>query len=137
MELTLTEIGRESMVRINAIADEIRRQETEAYDRVAQLRAKVRSWSRNGITGLVLPCVVAVFAVLRLRRDRESERARNLAELKAQRVEDDGFGFDPKLVRQGSHGFAGMRFRLRSGGGDLVLRTAPGKGTTIEATLPV
>jgi signal transduction histidine kinase len=52
-------------------------------------------------------------------------------------VEDDGRGFDPKLVREGSHGLAGMRFRLRSCGGDLVLRAAPGQGTTIEATLPI
>ena len=40
MDLTLTEIGRENMVRINEIADEIRTQETAAYNRVAQLRAK-------------------------------------------------------------------------------------------------
>jgi signal transduction histidine kinase len=307
MDLTLTEIGRENMVRINEIADEIRAQETEAYNRVAQLRSKVRFWSRNCIAGLVLLCVVAVFAVLRLGRERESERARYLMELKAERdnlevqverrtreltdlakhllrvreeerghlarelhdelgglltaaklnlarmatrvdgtapevaerirdlrqtldagiavkrriiedlrpssldtlglqrtleikceefaqrseirvqteiadfdcdperalavyrvvqealtnvakyaqakevrvvlqrvgerallrVEDDGRGFDPKLVREGSHGLAGMRYRLRSCGGDLFLRSAPGQGTTIEATLPV
>lgn len=52
-------------------------------------------------------------------------------------VQDDGRGFDPKQVRAGSHGLAGMRFRLRSCGGELVLRSAPGQGTTIEATLPV
>lgn len=307
MDLTLTEIGRENMVRINEIADEIRTQETEAYNRVMQLRATVRIWSRNGITGLVLLCLAAVFAVLRLGRERESERARYLMELRAERdnlevqvdrrtreltdlaqnllrvreverghlarelhdelgglltsakldlarvkkrvdgtepevaerirhlsqtldagiavkrriiedlrpsaldslglqraleiqcgefaqrseirvqtqiadlkldperalalyrvvqealtnvakyarakevrvtlqrvgerarlcVEDDGRGFDPKLVREGSHGLAGMRFRLRSCGGDLVLRAAPGQGTTIEATLPI
>ena len=307
MDLTLTEIGRENMVRINEIADELGTQETEAYNQVAQLRAKVRSWSSNGITGLVLLCVVAVFAVLRLGREREGERARYLMELRAERdnlevqverrtreltdlaqhllrvreeerghlarelhdelgglltaakldlarvtkrvdgtgpevaerlqhlsqtldagiavkrriiedlrpssldnlglqrtleiqcsefaqrseirvhteiadvkldperalavyrvvqealtnvakyarakevrvklqrvgerarlcVEDDGRGFDPKLVREGRHGLAGMRFRLRSCGGDLVLRSAPGQGTTIEATLPI
>jgi signal transduction histidine kinase len=306
MDLTLTEIGRENMVRINEIADEIETQETEAYNRVAQLRAKVRSWSHISITGLVLLCVAAVFAVLRLGRERESERARYMMELSAERdnlevqvdsrtseltdlakhlvrvreeerghlarelhdelgglltaakldlarvakraestgpevaepiqhlsrtldagiavkrriiedlrpssldnlglqraleiqcgefaqrselrvqaeiadvkldperalavyrvvqealtnvakyaqakevrvvlqrvgdrarlrVEDDGRGFDPTLVREGSHGLAGMRFRLRLCGGDLVLRSAPGQGTTIEATLP-
>jgi len=307
MDLTLTEIGRENMVRINEIADELGTQETEAYNQVAQLRAKVRSWSSNGITGLVLLCVVAVFAVLRLGRERDGERARYLMELSAERdnlevqverrtreltdltqhllrvreeerghlarelhdelgglltaakldlarvtkrvdgtgpevverlqhlsqtldagiavkrriiedlrpssldnlglqrtleiqcsefaqrseirvqteiadvkldperalavyrvvqealtnvakyarakevrvklqrvgecarlcVEDDGRGFDPKLVREGRHGLAGMRFRLRSCGGDLVLRSTPGQGTTIEATLPI
>jgi signal transduction histidine kinase len=307
MDLTLTEIGRENMVRINQIADEIRRRETEAYDRVARLRAAVSYWSRLGITGLVLLCTGAVFVALRLRRARELERAQHLAQLGAERdklegevdrrtreltdlarhlqsvreherghlarelhdelgglltaakldvarvrkriegsgpevaerilhlsqtldagialkrriiedlrpsslanlglqrtleiqcsefaqrselrvqaeiadlrldperalavyrvvqealtnvakyaqasevrvllqrageqallrVQDNGRGFDPQQVRTGSHGLAGMRFRMRSCGGDLVLRSAPGQGTTIEATLPV
>ena len=307
MDLTLTEIGRENMLSINQIADEIRSQETEAYGRVSRLRAKVRSWSRIGITGLVLLCVSAVFVVLRLGRAGERERARYLARLSAERdklevevdrrtleltdlaqhlqrvrederghlarelhdelgglltaakldvarvrkrvegggpevaeriqhlsrtldagialkrriiedlrpsslanlglqrtleiqcsefaqrseirvraeiddlrldperalavyrvvqealtnvakyaqasevhvllrragdralvrVQDDGRGFDPQQVREGSHGLLGMRFRVHSCGGDLVLRSAPGQGTTIEATLPV
>ena len=307
MDLTLTEIGRENMLSINQIAEEIRSQETEAYGRVSRLRAKVRSWSRIGITGLVLLCVSAVFVVLRLGRAGERERARYLAQLSAERdklevevdrrtleltdlaqhlqrvrederghlarelhdelgglltaakldvarvrkrvegggpevaeriqhlsrtldagialkrriiedlrpsslanlglqrtleiqcsefaqrseirvraeiddlrldperalavyrvvqealtnvakyaqasevqvllrragdralvrVQDDGRGFDPQQVREGSHGLLGMRFRVRSCGGDLVLRSAPGQGTTIEATLPV
>ncbi|MGL6110703.1 MAG: CHASE3 domain-containing protein [Rubrivivax sp.] len=307
VELTLTEIGRENMVRISEIADEIRSQETAAYNHVQQLRGRVRFWNRIGITGLVLLGVAAVFAVLRLNREREKERARYVLELRAERdnlevqvdrrtrelthlaqhlqrvreeerghlardlhdelgglltaakldvarvkrqvdgagaevaeriqrlsqtldagialkrriiedlrpssldnlglqrtleiqcaefaqrseirvqteisdlkldperalavyrvvqealtnvakyaqakevrvllqrvgerarlrVQDDGRGFDPKLVRDGSHGLAGMRFRLRSYGGDLVLHSAPGQGTTIEATLPV
>jgi len=53
------------------------------------------------------------------------------------RVQDDGRGFDLQQVREGSHGLLGMRFRVRSCGGDLVLRSAPGQGTTIEATLPL
>jgi signal transduction histidine kinase len=61
------------------------------------------------------------------------QRAGERAQL---RVVDNGRGFDVQQVRQGSHGLAGMRFRLRSCGGDLVLRSAPGQGTTIEATLP-
>jgi signal transduction histidine kinase len=307
MDLTLTEIGRENMLSINQIADEIRSQETEAYGRVSRLRAKVRSWSRIGITGLVLLCVSAVFVVLRLGRAGERERARYLAQLSAERdklevevdrrtleltdlaqhlqrvrederghlarelhdelgglltaakldvarvrkrvegggpevaeriqhlsrtldagialkrriiedlrpsslanlglqrtleiqcsefaqrseirvkaeiadlqldperalavyrvvqealtnvakyaqasevrvllqragerarlqVQDNGRGFDPQQVRTGRHGLAGMRFRVRSCGGDLVLRSAPGQGTTIEATLPI
>lgn len=307
IDLMLTEIGRENMVRINQIADEIRTQETEAYSRVGKLRANVSLWSRIGITTLVLLCVGAVFAVLRLGRVRENDRERHLLELSAERdklelqvdrrtreltdlahhlqrvrederghlarelhdelgglltaakldvarvrkhvdgigpdvaerirhlgqtldagislkrriiedlrpssldnlglqrtleiqcsefaqrseirvlaeiadlnldperalavyrvvqealtnvakyaqasqvrvllqrdgeharlrVEDDGRGFDPQQVRTGSHGLTGMRFRVRSCGGDLVLRSAPGLGTTIEATLPV
>ena len=52
-------------------------------------------------------------------------------------VEDDGRGFDPTHVREGSHGLAGMRFRMRSCGGDWSCDSAPGQGTTIEATLPL
>ena len=307
VELTLTEIGRENMVRISEIADEIRSQETAAYNHVQQLRGRVRFWNRIGITGLVLLGVAAVFAVLRLNREREKERARYVLELRAERdnlevqvdrrtrelthlaqhlqrvreeerghlardlhdelgglltaakldvarvkrqvdgagaevaeriqrlsqtldagialkrriiedlrpssldnlglqrtleiqcaefaqrseirvqteisdlkldperalavyrvvqealtnvakyaqasevrvrlqrdeeqarlrVQDNGRGFDPNHVRPGSHGLAGMRFSMRSCGGDLVLRSGPGQGTTIEATLPV
>jgi signal transduction histidine kinase len=307
MDLTLTEIGRENMVRINQIADQIRAEESKAYERVALLRAKVSLWSRSGIAGLVLLCVLAVFAVLRLGRERDIERERYLKELSTERdkleaqverrtleltdlaqhlqrvqederghlarelhdelgglltaaklevarvrkrvegngpevaeriqhlsltldagialkrriiedlrpsslanlglqrtleiqceefaqrseisvpttiadltldpdralaafrvlqealtniakyaqasqvqvlleqvgdqarlvVEDNGCGFDPQQVRQGSHGLAGMRFRLRSCGGTLVLHSAPGQGTRIEATLPL
>jgi len=303
MDLTLTEIGREAMVRINEIADQLRREETAANDRVAKLRTALRYWSRIGIAGLVLLCVAAVFAVLRLigqrerylallsaerdklgievdrrtseltdlaqhlQRVREDERGHLARELhdelgglltsakldiarvkkrigdsgpevaerighltqmldavialkrriiedlrpsslnnlglqrtleiqciefaerseiavhadiadlaldperalavyrlvqetltnvakyagasevrvRLQRdgacvrlqVQDNGCGFDPTQVRTGSHGLAGMRFRVRSCGGELVLRTAPGQGTTVEATLPI
>jgi signal transduction histidine kinase len=306
VDLMMTEIGREAMVNINQIADEIRTQETEAYGRVGALRAKVSLWGRIGITGLVLLCVAAIFAVLRIGRAREHDRQHHLMQLSEERdklevqvdrrtnelidlaqhlqrvsederahlarelhdelgglltaakldiarvlkrvdgagpevtdgirrlrqtldagialkrriiedlrpssldnlglqrtleiqcnefaqrseirvlaeiaeleldperalaiyrvlqealtnvakyaqasevrvllqrageraqlrVVDNGRGFDVQQVRQGSHGLAGMRFRLRSCGGDLVLRSAPGQGTTIEATLP-
>lgn len=307
MDLTLTEIGRENMVRINEIAEEIRASENEAYERVSALRVKVRYWSRIAIAGLVLLCVAAAFAAMRLARAREREREAHLAQLGAERdkleaqvdrrtreltdlaqhlqrvredergrlarelhdelgglltaakldvarvrkridgcgpevderirhlgqtldagialkrriiedlrpsslanlglqrtleiqcsefaqrselrvqaeiddlrldperalavyrvvqealtnvakyaqatevqvrlqrtgdrarlrVHDNGRGFDPAQVREGSHGLAGMRFRMRSCGGDLVLRSAPGQGTAIEASLPV
>ena len=303
MDLTLTEIGRENMVRIHEIADQLRREETEAYNRVTHQRNTLRYWSRIGIAGLVLLCVAAEFAVLRLigqrerylallraerdnleievdrrtseltdlaqhmQRVREDERSHlarelhdelgglltsakldiarvknrvadrgpevaeriqhltqmldavialkrriiedlrpsSLSNLGLQRtleiqcsefaersdiavqaeiadleldperalavyrlvqetltnvakyarasevsvllqrhgafarlqVRDNGCGFDLNQVRPGSHGLAGMRFRARSCGGELVLRTALGQGTTIEATLPI
>lgn len=54
------------------------------------------------------------------------------------RLEDDGVGFD-QAVRpsDASYGLAAMRSRLREGGGELTVRSAPGAGTTIEATLPL
>ena len=52
-------------------------------------------------------------------------------------VHDDGVGFDPARPAGGGHGLAGMRFRVRSCGGDLQVRSRPGGGTTIEARVPV
>lgn len=52
------------------------------------------------------------------------------------RVEDNGSGLpkDPKSVR--GFGLTAMRARARSAGGDLVFRSVPGRGLTVEATLP-
>lgn len=53
-------------------------------------------------------------------------------------VQDDGLGFDPAAVKPaGSHGLQGMRFRIHSCGGDVTIRSAPGKGTTVQAVLPL
>jgi signal transduction histidine kinase len=51
-------------------------------------------------------------------------------------VADDGKGFDAANVRSGAHGLTGMRYRVESEGGHLVVDSTPGKGTRIEAWLP-
>jgi signal transduction histidine kinase len=51
------------------------------------------------------------------------------------RVSDDGRGFDPK-ARTDGFGLVGMRERAELAGGTLELRSTPGKGTTIVATIP-
>ena len=51
-------------------------------------------------------------------------------------VRDDGVGFDTSAPRRSTHGLLGMRYRLESEGGRMVLRSAPGAGTVIEAELP-
>ncbi len=50
-------------------------------------------------------------------------------------VGDDGAGFDPAAVSEG-FGLRGMRARLAEIGGELTVRTAPGRGTTITAEVP-
>ena len=50
-------------------------------------------------------------------------------------IEDDGLGFDPGVLRIGSHGLRGMRFRVEASGGTLSLASSPGQGTRIEARL--
>jgi signal transduction histidine kinase len=51
------------------------------------------------------------------------------------RVEDDGQGFDPNAATEG-FGLIGMRERAELAGGTMKLRSVPGQGTTIDATIP-
>lgn len=52
-------------------------------------------------------------------------------------IDDDGSGFDPTTLKPGTHGLAGMRFRIGSHGGRLDVRSAQGAGTTITAQIPL
>ena len=52
-------------------------------------------------------------------------------------VEDDGVGFDTSARTTSAHGLLGMRYRVEAEGGTLVLRSAPGQGARIAATLPL
>jgi signal transduction histidine kinase len=51
-------------------------------------------------------------------------------------VRDNGLGFDTGLPRSSAHGLLGMRYRLESENGRMMLTSAPGQGTVIEAELP-
>lgn len=52
-------------------------------------------------------------------------------------VQDDGDGFNVRSPGVGSHGLAGMRFRVESHGGNMLVRSQPGEGSTITASLPL
>jgi two-component system, NarL family, sensor histidine kinase LiaS len=53
------------------------------------------------------------------------------------RLRDNGEGFQVASTEGSNHyGLKGMRERIRKIGGELVLRTAPGKGTEIKITVP-
>jgi signal transduction histidine kinase len=52
-------------------------------------------------------------------------------------IEDDGTGFDAGQVRQDALGLAGIRERVALHGGRLRIETAPGKGTTVAAEVPL
>ena len=52
------------------------------------------------------------------------------------RVRDDGAGFDSARTQSGGFGLIGMRERARLLGGDVEIRSEPGEGTLVEATLP-
>ena len=51
-------------------------------------------------------------------------------------VQDNGVGFDASAPQQATHGLLGMRYRVEADGGTMALRSRPGEGTLIEATLP-
>jgi signal transduction histidine kinase len=51
-------------------------------------------------------------------------------------VRDDGVGFDPRQAKRSGHfGLAGMRERVQLGGGQLIVESQPGRGTTIHVTI--
>jgi signal transduction histidine kinase len=53
-------------------------------------------------------------------------------------VQDDGIGFDlADLPADRESGLSGMTERIRTAGGDLEVRSAPGSGTTVHAELEV
>jgi PAS domain S-box-containing protein len=56
-------------------------------------------------------------------------------------VSDDGAGFDParsrEFLRMGRVGLASMRERTELASGTFMVRSRPGGGTTVEATLPL
>ena len=52
-------------------------------------------------------------------------------------VEDNGRGFDASGIPEGRHGIVGMRERAEMLGGTLEVRSGPGAGTRIEATVPL
>jgi two-component system, NarL family, sensor histidine kinase DevS len=78
-------------------------------------------------------------ALTNVARHSEADRARvDVSEVDGTlrvRISDKGCGFDPS-ERGGGFGLVGMRERVSLAGGQLELHSAPGEGTTIEATLP-
>lgn len=52
-------------------------------------------------------------------------------------VEDDGAGFDEQRVTSDGLGLAGMRTRAERAGGQLRIKSAPGRGTRVEAVVPL
>ena len=52
------------------------------------------------------------------------------------RIRDDGVGFDTGQQPTSAHGLLGMKYRLESEGGELVVTSSPGRGTTLRAELP-
>lgn len=52
-------------------------------------------------------------------------------------VADDGCGFDPEHLAADRHGIAGMKHRVQTYAGRLSIRSAPGQGSQVRASLPL
>ena len=52
-------------------------------------------------------------------------------------VRDDGIGFDPASARGRGLGLLGMQERVRELGGNITLKSQPGKGTSLLAAIPL
>ena len=48
-----------------------------------------------------------------------------------------GAGFDVESARHAGHGLANVSERIAAHGGTLVVESAPGRGTTVRANIPV
>ena len=75
------------------------------------------------------------------RHSRASEASLSLKQTNGElrvSLEDNGLGFDPTVKGDGSsYGLQGMRERLGKIGGDLSIKTAPGKGTHLCFVVPL
>jgi two-component system NarL family sensor kinase len=76
-------------------------------------------------------------ALQHARAKRVTIRLRLAADQALLTVEDDGGGFDPEHVPSGRHGLTSMNERARLAGGRLRVQAAPGRGTLIEAAIPL
>ena len=52
-------------------------------------------------------------------------------------IYDDGRGFDPELQSGKGFGIVGMRQRIQSLGGQLIIASQPGQGTQVTAIVPL
>lgn len=85
IDLTLTDMGREMMVQVGALADQIIEQEMAHYASTHYRRDAVLRWSRTGLWMMVLLCVVGAVALMRLGRNLERERRVYMLQLHAER----------------------------------------------------
>jgi len=83
--------------------------------------------AQEALTNVLRHARATRVSVLLKERDRELQLV----------VEDDGTGFDPKEAATNRSGLVGMRERVELVGGEMVIESAPGKGTAIYARVPL
>ena len=110
-----------------------RRSDMEVEVHAGELPGNLPDRVRTGIYRLVQE------ALQNAARHAHAKNARVVVKSDADKVEveisDDGVGFQPERTR--GMGILGMEERVRQLGGTLDLKSAPGKGTTLRAALPL
>ena len=110
-----------------------RRSDMEVEVHAGELPGNLPDRVRTGIYRLVQE------ALQNAARHAHAKNARVVVKSEADKVEveisDDGVGFQPERTR--GMGILGMEERVRQLGGTLDLKSAPGKGTTLRAALPL
>jgi signal transduction histidine kinase len=110
-----------------------RRSDMEVEVHAGELPGNLPDRVRTGIYRLVQE------ALQNAARHAHAKNAMVVVKSEADKVEveisDDGVGFQPERTR--GMGILGMEERVRQLGGTLDLKSAPGKGTTIRAALPL
>jgi signal transduction histidine kinase len=101
------------------------------------LAAGVRRYSRQVESAAYFCCLEAMQNAAKHARD-ASAVVVELSDNGSLRFEvrDDGAGFDERLVT-GGMGFTSMRDRVEAVGGELAVRSRPGHGTSVSASIPL
>ena len=143
---------------IHGIATRLRPAVLDSFGLYAALRQLLSDWSRHSgvsvdfeakwLKAIRLPPAIETVlyrvtqeALNNVARHARASRVSVVVERHAGRaiaiVEDDGVGFDQEQVEQGRLGLVGMRERVSLAGGTLDLESAPGRGTTVIASVPL
>ena len=85
LALMLTDIGREQMERIDALVEDVVQKEAAASGSAGRQRERVRIWTVLALVGLVTLCLGALFAAMRMSRERDRERIGRVQDLHAER----------------------------------------------------
>ncbi|HEY8339096.1 MAG TPA: GAF domain-containing sensor histidine kinase [Egibacteraceae bacterium] len=154
----VAELSRDALAELRSLVSQLRPADLEADGLVAALRERVDVLRRSQ----PVPITLSVDCVERLPADHERELFRIASEALGNAltharpshvevslatgddratlaVRDDGVGFDPDdpRLRATRLGLASMRARASALGGSLTIDSAPGKGTTVVASVPL
>jgi two-component system sensor histidine kinase UhpB len=116
----------------------------EEFSRRTGIAASVADAAPEAVKGLRVEAALALFRIAQeaLNNAAKHSRARSVSiEISAAEnqvvlaVRDDGRGFDPSAARRGRWGMTTMRERAEAAEGQLEVKSAPGEGTSVVATV--